>query len=154
MSGCSGIRIVGVNIDVHEFDKVYVAAHSVVRIPCDWEHRYSTLNGDWRLVVSNIYRHYMDIVVDVNGSITGTGFYPFEQVDPQWCDWTIISGQVVGDSITFGIDYIAGLRNGNFYFGGTIQSDGSITGKWGTTYGVYNNGDIYSEYQNRTIVIR
>jgi len=120
---------------------VYVAAHAVVRIPCDFEHRYSALCGDWRLSVNDgAYMHYMNISVDVNGNITGAGFYPFEMTDPLWCDWTIISGTVVGDNVTFGIDYIAGLRDGNFYFSGTLQADGSIAGNWGTSPGSYLSG--------------
>ena len=89
--------------------------------------------GDWtlRFLLGNPYVHDMTVTLQqIGGDFEGYGHYV---PDPGYT-WTV-TGNVVGDSVSFHILYTG--KNAGYYVDavGTIASDGTISGSWTSNVG-------------------
>lgn len=107
------------------------------------------VNGHYvaRFVFGDNYDHDMDLIEDSAGNITGTGGgYPAG--NPHTYAWTIDSGSIVGNTISFTAHYTASSDAVTpltvMHVNGTIANDGTMSGTWDDNYQAGNRTGTWS----------
>jgi hypothetical protein len=97
------------------------------------------VNGTWDITLDYNgvpYTHDITLVQAANGNLTGSGGYPAGL--PHTYEWTLTSGSVSGNVITFTANYTASADavtpQTTMVVIGTIASNGLISGTWSDNY--------------------
>ncbi len=84
---------------------------------------------------ATMYTHAASLT-QTGGSVSGSGYFPI--VGPHQYEWTITSGSVTGNTITFTADYTFGADAvtplTTMIVNGTIASNGAMSGTWTDNY--------------------
>ncbi len=111
------------------------------------------VSGTYEWLVMGTYAHDMTLVMNPDGTFTGTGGYPAGNApytNPGETGELITNGVVSGNNISFTLTYTGPFSPGSTWnFSGTIAPDGSMSGvspmEWQTTSGLALAGALSAE---------